>query len=80
MRSILGVVFCETFILSVVSYIIGFFLWLIVRLIVMQRMRLEEFDLLLGFGLFYGTLTVLGIINMAHICKKITIETALTEI
>lgn len=80
MRSILGVVFCETLLLSVGSYVIGFLLWLTVRQFVLGRMRLEMVDLVLGFALFYGTLSVLGICNMAHICRKFSAETALDEI
>ncbi len=73
-KNILWVVFGETFVLSVSSYVIGLLLNVIARQVLTRNAPLTVYDIALGFSIFFGTMLVFGLINMIRICQTFSVN------
>lgn len=72
-RRILGIVFCETLLLCGSSYIVGLFLNAVCRLVFTKNAPLTISDMALGFGIFFGTMLIFGLINMVRLCRTFSV-------
>ena len=78
-RKILGLVLGENFILCVCSYLAGLLLNILFRQFITQSARLTVNDMALGFGIFFGTMLILGLINMLRISRTFSVNSIRRE-
>lgn len=67
---IMRVALCESLILCATTYLIGLGLNAISRLFFTRNAALTLNDILIGFGMFFGTFAIFTLINTAKICKQ----------
>lgn len=73
-RRILGIVFCETLLLCGSSYVVGLLLNAVCRLVFTKNAPLTISDMALGFGIFFGTMLIFGLINMVRLCRTFSVS------
>lgn len=78
-RKILGLVLGENFILCVCSYLAGLLLNILFGQFITQSARLTVNDMALGFGIFFGTMLILGLINMLRISRTFSVNSIRRE-
>lgn len=71
--AIMGVAFCETLVLCVTTFLAGLGLNVLARGIFPMSAELTGRDILLGFGIFFGTFAAFTLVNTARICKTFRI-------
>ncbi|MCH5208907.1 MAG: ABC transporter permease [Oscillospiraceae bacterium] len=72
-RTIMLLALCESFVLCVFAYLAGLGLNALSRLFLSRNAALELFDIVLGFGVFFGVFAVFTLIGTAKICKTFSI-------
>lgn len=70
---IIGVAACESLVLCVLTYFIGLGLNAVSRNFFSKSSLLKFNDILIGFGVFFGTFLIFTLINTAKICKKLNV-------
>lgn len=73
-RRILGIVFCETLLLCSSTYAAGLVLNAVCRLVFTKNAPLTFSDMALGFGIFFGTMLIFGLINMVRLCRTFSVN------
>lgn len=71
--TIMGVAFCETLVFCVTTFLAGLGLNVLARGFFPMSAELTGEDILLGFGIFFGTFAAFTLVNTARICKTFRI-------
>lgn len=67
---IIGVALCESLLLCGSTYLVGLGLNALSRLFMAKTAALTLYDILIGFGVFFGVFAVFTLINTVRICKR----------
>lgn len=73
-RKIVLLALCESVALCVSTYMIGLGLNVLSRCFISKNSPLELYDVLLGFGVFFGVFAVFTLINATKICKSFNVQ------
>lgn len=73
-QKIIILALCESVVLCVSTYLIGLGLNALSRFFISKNSPLELFDVLMGFGVFFGVFAVFTLINTVKICKSFTVK------
>lgn len=69
-KTMIAVAMCESMLLCGATYLAGLGLTAVSRLVFTLNAPLSPKDILVGFGIFFGTFAVFTLINTAKICKE----------
>ncbi|MBQ7794418.1 MAG: hypothetical protein IJ366_07880 [Clostridia bacterium] len=64
---------CESFVLCFSTYIVGLGLNTLSRFFLSRNAPLKLFDIVLGFGVFFGVFAIFTLINTSRICKTFSV-------
>ena len=64
---------CESFVICASTYLVGLGLNAVSRFFLPSSAPLKLFDIVLGFGVFFGVFAVFTLINTAKICKTLSV-------
>ena len=67
--SIMLLALCESFVLCFLTYLLGLGLNALSRFFLTKNTLLNSFDIIIGFGVFFGIFTIFTLINTVRICK-----------
>ncbi|MBQ9984175.1 MAG: hypothetical protein IJP29_06255 [Lachnospiraceae bacterium] len=73
-KKILAIVFCETLLLCISTFVVGLMFNAIFRTMLTRTAPLVLGDVVLGFGIFFGTMLMFSLINMIRICRTFSVN------
>lgn len=73
-RKIMCVALCESLLLCVLTYFVGLGINAVSRRLFSFSSALTISDILIGFGIYFGTFAIFTLINTANICKQFSVS------